>query len=72
VSCAWRTILVCLHTIHALMCGKWGMSTRRRALRDAAEAYKILDRIRSCSFVPDWWVETIPNRITFLIYINFD
>jgi hypothetical protein len=27
---------------------------------------------RACSFVPDWWVGTIPNRIASLIYINFD
>jgi hypothetical protein len=24
------------------------------------------------SFVPDWWVGTIPNRIASLIYINFN
>jgi hypothetical protein len=28
--------------------------------------------LRPCSFVPDWWVGTIPNRIASLIYINFD
>jgi hypothetical protein len=28
--------------------------------------------LRACSFVPNWWVGTIPNRITSLIYINFD
>jgi hypothetical protein len=28
--------------------------------------------LRACSFVLDWWVRTIPNRINFLIYINFD
>jgi hypothetical protein len=27
---------------------------------------------RPCSFVPNWWVGTIPNRIASLIYINFD
>jgi hypothetical protein len=27
---------------------------------------------RACSFVLDWWVGTIPNRIASLIYINFD
>jgi hypothetical protein len=27
---------------------------------------------RPCSFVPDWWVGTIPSRIASLIYINFD
>jgi hypothetical protein len=30
------------------------------------------NRIRACSFVPDRWVGTIPNRIASLIYINFD
>jgi hypothetical protein len=28
--------------------------------------------LRPCSFVPDWWIGTITNRITSLIYINFD
>jgi hypothetical protein len=28
--------------------------------------------LRPCSFLPDWWVGTISNRITSLIYINFD
>jgi hypothetical protein len=28
--------------------------------------------LRPCSFVPDWWVVTIPDRIASLIYINFD
>jgi hypothetical protein len=28
--------------------------------------------LRSCSFVSDWWVGTIPSRIASLIYINFD
>jgi hypothetical protein len=28
--------------------------------------------IRPCSFVSDWWVGTIPDRIASLIYINFD
>jgi hypothetical protein len=28
--------------------------------------------LRPCSFVPDWWVGTIPIRIASLIYINFD
>jgi hypothetical protein len=28
--------------------------------------------LRPCSFLPDWWVGTIPIRIAFLIYINFD
>jgi hypothetical protein len=28
--------------------------------------------VRPCSFVPDWWVGTIPNRIASLIYLNFD
>jgi hypothetical protein len=27
---------------------------------------------RACSFVSDWWVGTIPNRIASLIYINFE
>jgi hypothetical protein len=31
-----------------------------------------LDQLRPCSFVLDWWVGTIPNRIVSLIYINFD
>jgi hypothetical protein len=26
----------------------------------------------TCSFVPDWWVGTIPNQTVSLIYINFD
>jgi hypothetical protein len=29
-------------------------------------------RLRPCSFVADWWVRTISNRIASLIYINFD
>jgi hypothetical protein len=29
-------------------------------------------QLRPCSFVPDWWVGTIHNRIASLIYINFD
>jgi hypothetical protein len=28
--------------------------------------------LRTCSFVSDWWVGTIPSRIVSLIYINFD
>jgi hypothetical protein len=28
--------------------------------------------LRPCSFVLDWWVGTITNRIASLIYINFD
>jgi hypothetical protein len=28
--------------------------------------------VRPCSFVSDWWVGTITNRIASLIYINFD
>jgi hypothetical protein len=28
--------------------------------------------LRACSFVSDWWVGTIPDRIASLIYINFD
>jgi hypothetical protein len=28
--------------------------------------------LRPSSFVPDWWVGTISNRIDSLIYINFD
>jgi hypothetical protein len=28
--------------------------------------------LRPCSFVSDWWVGTIPNRIASIIYINFD
>jgi hypothetical protein len=31
-----------------------------------------MQSVRSCSFVLDWWVGTIPNRIVSLIYINFD
>jgi hypothetical protein len=27
--------------------------------------------IRPCSFVPNWWVGMILNRIASLIYINF-
>jgi hypothetical protein len=27
---------------------------------------------RPCSFLLDWWVGTIPDRIASLIYINFD
>jgi hypothetical protein len=29
-------------------------------------------RLRPYSFLPDWWVGTIPDRIASLIYINFD
>jgi hypothetical protein len=29
-------------------------------------------KLRPCSFVSDWWVGTIPSRIAYLIYINFD
>jgi hypothetical protein len=29
-----------------------------------------ITRFRACSFVSDWWVGTIPNRIVSLIYIN--
>jgi hypothetical protein len=29
-------------------------------------------QLRPCSFVPDWWVGTIPDRIASLIYINFN
>jgi hypothetical protein len=32
----------------------------------------LISHVRPCSFVPDWWVGTIPNRIASLIYINFD
>jgi hypothetical protein len=28
--------------------------------------------MRPCSVVPDWSPELIPNRITYLIYIDFD
>jgi hypothetical protein len=28
------------------------------------------NKLRACSFVSDWWVGTIPNRIVSLIYIN--
>jgi uncharacterized protein involved in cysteine biosynthesis len=28
--------------------------------------------LRPCSFLLDWWVETIPDWIASLIYINFD
>jgi hypothetical protein len=28
--------------------------------------------LRSCSFVLNWWVEMIFNRIVSLIYINFN
>jgi hypothetical protein len=28
--------------------------------------------LRPCSFLPDWWVGTILDRIASLIYINFD
>ena len=31
-----------------------------------------MNLLRSCSFVPDWWVGTISNWIASLIYINFD
>jgi hypothetical protein len=31
-----------------------------------------LNRLRPCSFLPDWWVGTIPDRIDSLIYIKFD
>jgi hypothetical protein len=29
-------------------------------------------QVRPCSVVPDWSPELIPNRITSLIFIDFD
>jgi hypothetical protein len=32
----------------------------------------ISESVRPCSFLLDWWVGTIPDRIASLIYIKFD
>jgi hypothetical protein len=37
-----------------------------------SEDRNFLDQLRPCSFLPDWWVGTILDRIASLIYINFD
>jgi hypothetical protein len=57
-------------------------NTNNRLISDASERIpcqkkirpptKTLVTLRPCSFVSDWWVGTIPNRIVSLIYINFD
>jgi hypothetical protein len=40
--------------------------------QDRILTYADLFHLRPCSFVPDWWVGTISNRIASLIYINYD
>jgi hypothetical protein len=41
-----------------------------KCLKKFVNNHRIL--LRTCSFVSDWWVGTIPSRIASLIYINFD
>jgi hypothetical protein len=47
---------------------------RKYAGRMQANVRRLLqtNRLRPCSFVSDWWVGTISNRIVSLIYINFN
>jgi hypothetical protein len=49
-----------------------GAPTIERLSPVCQSSHGIPMQIRPCSFVSDWWVGTIPNRIASLIYINFD
>jgi hypothetical protein len=54
------------------LCGEWGMGMTEHGMA----AYPLPPRMAiiflPCSFVPDWWIGTIPSRIASLIYINFN
>jgi hypothetical protein len=44
-------------------------------MKGAVRMFKMKGAVRMfmpCSFLPDWWVGMIPNRIASLIYINFN
>jgi hypothetical protein len=49
--------------------GRQQIIKKKRKQRERKSTFFLL---RPCSFVSDWWVGTIPNRIASLIYINFD
>jgi hypothetical protein len=61
-------------------CGRWIFARvvhqlHTKCYRPCHNLKYTTDRVaifKPCSFVPDWWVGTIPNRIASLIYINFD